>query len=494
MSNQDISKPSVAVNSHTSAAPEFQIPPPAPVVAALQLTPPVQSVIPPMPVNDPPPLDCSGEYLTHIEQQQWFDGFVLIGPENRIFDRKGLKYGPGAFNSTYGGKKFMIDTYGKLTDEPWKAATQSTLWTIPKVDGTTFRPLLPTGEIITDELNRRLVNNYIPATIASMKGDPSPFLKHMELVIPNAGDRNILYAYLAHNAKFPGHKIPWAPLIQSTEGVGKNVIKYAMMHVMGDHYTYPPNAKELASGGSKFNGWMREKLFFICDEIKTDEKRDLVEILKPMITETTMEVQSKGIDQRKDDNPANWLFFSNHKDAIPVHANGRRFAIFYSAIQSRQDLLNAGMDDAYFSKLYDQWLGPHTHKSGLKIIANFLLSYPIERGKISMRAPETTSMAEAIVQSRGWLAQLIAEAVDEDLPGFRNGWISTAAVKRRLEASRRKPVESKTMAAAITELGYHKIGRASRPYFQEDVNTRSSLWHINSNVLVESYGPSQGYD
>ncbi|WP_373492120.1 primase-helicase family protein [Parasphingorhabdus sp.] len=449
---------------------------------------------PAMPVNDPPPLDCSGEYLTHIEQKQWFKGCVLIGPENRIFDSKGLKYDPGAFNSTYGGKKFMIDANGRLTDDAWKAATRSTLWTVPKVDGTTFLPSLPTGQVTTDELGRNYVNTYIPAKIESIVGDPSPFLRHMEMIIPDASDREIFYAYLAHNAKYPGDKIPWAPLIQSTEGVGKNVIKYAMTHVMGDHYTYPPNAKELASGGSKFNAWIRGRLFFICDEIKTDEKRDLVEVLKPMISEEKMEVQSKGIDQRKDDNPANWLFFSNHKDAIPVDKNGRRFAIFYSAIQSKEDLQKAGMNDAYFNDLYDQWLGPRSHKFGLKIIANFLLTYPIERGAIPMRAPETSSMAEAMIQSRGWLAQLIAEAVDDSLPGFCGGWIATVAVKRLLVKAGRKPVENKTMSVALSELGYHKIGRATRPYFQDDKDIRSTLWHIDPNAMIENYSRSQGYE
>src|SRR3546814_14073195 len=77
-----------------------------------------------------------------------------------------------------------------------------------------------------------------------MAGYCSPFLRHVAALIPNPNDQRILIEYMAHNAQYPGYKIPWAPLIQSTEGAGKNIIKYAMTHVIGDNYTYPANSKE----------------------------------------------------------------------------------------------------------------------------------------------------------------------------------------------------------------------------------------------------------
>ena len=436
------------------------------------------------------------EFLTADEQQRWFEGCILIGPDNSIIDKKGIVYGPSAFNSTYGGKRFIIDSNGNKTDEAWKAATRSTLCTIPKVDGTSFRPDEPTGNISIDELGRRSVNIYIPAKIERMEGDPSPFLKHLAMMIPNQDDQRILLDYMAHNAKYPGYKIPWAPVIQSTEGTGKNIFKYAMTYVMGNHYTYPPNAKELAAGGGKFNDWMYRKLFLIADEIKTDDKRDLVEVLKPMISETTLEMQGKGRDQRKADNPANWLFFTNYKDAIPVHANGRRYAIFYSAIQSLQDLQDRGMNDAYFNWFYDDWLGAKSHKTGLKIIANYLFNYPIERGAIPMRAPHTSSTNEAIVAGRGWLENMIAEAVEDGRNGFRNGWISTSAVTALLR-ERGKDVASRTMGEAIKALGYHQIGQAGRGWFQDDAQNparRPYLWNIDPHANINDYARGQGYE
>ncbi|WP_439567747.1 bifunctional DNA primase/polymerase [Sphingopyxis sp.] len=450
----------------------------------------------PGPVVQSPASVSLGEILTPVEQQVWFAGCALIGPENRIMDGKGQVYDPGAFNATFGGKKFIIDATGKLTDEPWKAATRGTQFTIPKVDGTTFRTDVPTGHIAIDELGRSYVNTYIPARIERMDGDVTPFLNHVAALLPDPNDQRILIEFMAHNAKYPGHKIPWAPLIQSTEGAGKNLIKYVMTHVIGDNYTYPANSKELTAGGGKFNDWMHRKLFLIADEIRTDDRRDMIEVLKPMISERTLEMQAKGLAQRKADNVANWLFFSNYKDAIPVNQNSRRFAIFYSAIQTKEDALIRGMDDAYFRWLYDDWLGASSHKFGLKVTANYLLNHPIERGAIPMRAPNTSSMGDAIIESRGWLEQMIAEAVDDQRNGFRCGWISTAAVGTLLR-ERRKEAAARSIGQALGALGYQRIGQLGRGYFQDDPinpNRRGILWHVNPNIAAASYGQAQGYE
>src|SRR3546814_16875815 len=135
-----------------------------------------------------------------------------------------------------------------------------------------------------------------------MACDVSPFLRHVAALIPNPNDQRILFEYMAHNAQYPGYKIPWAPLIQSTEGAGKNIIKYAMTHVIGDNYTYPANSKELAAGGGKFNDWMHRKLFLIADEITTADRRDMHALLTPMISDRTLDMQGKGRETRKDAN------------------------------------------------------------------------------------------------------------------------------------------------------------------------------------------------
>lgn len=362
-----------------------------------------------------------GEFLTADEQRVYFKGCVFVTERGKILTPLATLLNSTQFNGSYGGKKFIIDQTGKATDEPWKAATRSTLWRIPTVDKMRFLPSLPTGEIVRDELGRTAANTYLPARIDMTEGDVTLFLAHMARVIPDEGDRRILFDWMAHVVKYPGHKIPWAPLIQSVEGVGKNVLKHVLSHAVGGTYLYQPKAAELAASGAKFNGWMRNRLVILVDEIKTDGKTDLIETLKPLISEEMIEMENKGVDQEMADNLAHWIFFTNHRDAIPKTANDRRYAVFFSPLQSEEDLIVQGMDDEYFRRLYDDYLGHRTHRQGLKNVAHWLHHYPIERGAIPMRAPKTTSWAAAIEAGRNPLEQMIAEAVECGENGFRDG-------------------------------------------------------------------------
>jgi hypothetical protein len=208
-----------------------------------------------------------------------------------------------------------------------------------------------------------------------------------------------------------------------------------------------------------------------------------------MITDARIEIQGKGVDQDMEDNPANWIFFSNWKDAIPINVNGRRYAIFYSAIQTKEDLIIRGMTDEYFINLF-KWLkhGGHAY------LTHWLLNYPIERDGIGQRAPDTSSMAEALRQSRGPIEKAIYEAVEDGAPGFRGGYVSVTAVLRRLKLLGIRTPTPKTVETILESMGYSDAGRASRPYIQEDHTIRSQLFHVRRGVNGVDYGRLQGYE
>ena len=107
-------------------------------------------------------------------------------------------------------------------------------------------------------------------------------------------------------------------------------------------YTHYPNAADLTN---KFNGWLLNKLFIGVEDIYVpDHRRELIETLKPMITGGDgLEIQFKGADQVTADICANFMFNSNHKDAVQKTQSDRRFAVFFTAQQSAADIQAAGM-------------------------------------------------------------------------------------------------------------------------------------------------------
>lgn len=481
--------PSVTANTRfvRNLKPEDGVPDVKPNGNGAGVAPSVPNVAPPPPM---PMFDCSGEMLTDREQQQWFKDCMFVVQNGSILTGSNDMLNTTQFNGAYGGKKFIIDEQGKVTNEPWQAATRSTLWTVPKVSYTRFMPEREPREVVTDELGRAGVNIYRPARIASKSGDVSPFLNHMAMILSDSNDRRILLDYIAHNVKFPGFKIPWAPVMQSAEGVGKGVLKSIIEHSMGASYTYFPNVKDLADSGSKFNEWMRHKLFILADEIKVDDRRDMIEVLKPMISEKQIEVQAKGENQKKEDNYANWMFFSNWKNAIPVDINARRFAIIYSPIQSKRDLAQRGMDDGYFTRLYN-WLD---YYGGKEIVAYYLLNYPINKGDIPMRAPDTSSAAEAIVHNRSPLEQMILHAIEDGLPGFRGGWVSTLMVISKAKLAGMRPPAASTVKSVLEAMHFYSAGRTPRPIFQEDKDSRTEVYYVAPGANPGHYERAQGYE
>lgn len=446
------------------------------------------------PNTTPPPpttnqnTDDYGEILSPEDCKHYFKDCYFVSAVGKIF-KNGRFMNATEFNGSMGGKNFIITSTGKLTDEPWKAALRSTCWTIPVVDHVRFLPDNPTFDIVEDELGRAGLNTYMPAHIKAVEGDISLFLNHLNLILPDPNDRKIICDYLAHCVKFPGYKIPWSPLLQSAEGIGKTIFVELMAHALGSMYIYSPKANELVASGSVFNAWQRRRLMIMVNEIKIDERRELIEILKPMITDNRIEIQGKGENQEMEDNPANWFFFSNFDDAIPINKNGRRYAIFYSALQNAADIANAGMDDEYFNRLWS-WL----RSGGYAAITHWLLNYPIERGQIPVRAPKTSSYELALQISRSPLETIIIDSIEDQINGFKGGYVSSIQVINRAKAAGLRNTNARTVQACMKGLGYVHLGRAIRPYFAEDATNRSDIYGNASNLSLEGYGRAQGYE
>ena len=434
-----------------------------------------------------------GAMLRPDDQARYFEGCFWISSIGKIFTPFGIMMNQVQFNGTYGGNSFVLDNVGKAGKNAWEAATQGQMFQIDKFTHMRFLPDKPYGHKQSDEFGQIGVNVYRPPRYAGIPGDVSPFLDHLTRVLPVQRDREILLAFMAQCVQRPGVKVKWAVVIQGVEGLGKTLFEYIMSAALGSSYVHTPAAKELTEGGGKFNGWMRNKLMIIINEVKSDERRELVEVMKPWITDKRIEMQNKGQDQDMADNPTNWLMFTNWKDAIPINVNGRRYAIMYSALQSSDDLVRLGMTDEYFSRLYD-W----AESGGTAHVVDYLMNYAIPAdldGRIGCtRAPRTSSTDEAIAESRGWLETMIIEAIERQDQGFRGGWLSSSAVSQMVKNSGQRLPASKTLGAIFKSLGYYKIGLAPRVYQQEGQVWKSTLYSITPNADPMVFGLTQSYE
>lgn len=428
--------------------------------------------------DGPPPLaDVAGNtFLGADDQKRLFAGCVYVLDAHRILIPGGHLLKPDQFRARFGGYTFAIDREaGKTTRNAWEAFTESQINTTPSADGTCFRPDLPYGAVVTDA-GRTRANVYWPVEVPCTPGDASPFLRHLALLFPDERDRAIVLAKMAAIVQYPGVKFQWALLLIGVEGNGKTLLSRCVAEAIGRRYTYWPKASKIAK---QFNAWLFGHVFFAVEDIHTGADSDILDELKPMITGGDgLEIEAKGVDQKTQEICGNFIFNSNHKNAIKKTRNDRRFCTLFCAQQSAEDLARDGMDEGYMSGLYN-WLKGGGYAIVTYLLKNHAIPDEFNPAKSCQRAPTTTSTAEAIEQSMGVAEQTVMEAIEQGTqPGFKGGWVSSVQLDALLDrAGKGRSVPINRRRDMMKSLGYdwHPAlpgGRVNNPVLPDGARPR----------------------
>jgi hypothetical protein len=417
--------------------------------------------------------------------RQYFDGVVYVATTNAMFCPGGVSLGQSAFDGIYAGADFYIgETGDKPVKSPWEAFRNCQSVSLPRVYNTCFRPELGAGAIIyLDGLP--CLNTYVPARVARTAGDPAPFVDHIRRMLPAGRDADLLLHWMASCVQNPGVKFQWWPFIQGVKGNGKTLVLSCMFEAVGARYSHLVSPTAMAKTGNQFNGWIRDKLLLGFEEIYTaDSRRDTVELLKATVTNKRIAAESKGRDQETVDNRANGICLSNHADGMPIDEDERRFGMFFCAQQQVEHLARDGMNGDYFPRLY-RWLD----EGGYAIVSHYLATMPLEAALDPAgdmhRAPETSSTAYAIAESRGPLEQEILEAIEEGRPGFTNGIVRSYELKALAQAVRR-PLAARRYRAVMQSLGYdiHPAMPEGRPNNAFKDGTRPRLYFRRGHDML----------
>lgn len=438
------------------------------------------------PVTGSTILDLAGQQRLFAGHAYVREGHVIVGPDGMLSKRD-------QFDAWLGGYQFVMDqTNGKLSSSAWEAFTASRIYRWPKVHQMRFRPALPVGAI-WEEQGLDVVNTYVPLTTPRTAGDPAPFLDLLTRLLPDDRDREILVCYLAAILQHPGVKFPWCVLIQGVEGNGKSFISDCMAEAVGRRYCYKPRSSEITG---KFNDWMYGILLACVEDVHAGaHNTEVMEILKPMITERHQETEGKGKDKQTVEVCFNFLLNSNHKDAVRKTRKDRRYSIFYCAQQDEGDLARDGMDGEYFPRLYD-W----ARAGGYAIVNDYLRSYQIPNelnpARGCHRAPDTSSTAEACRASLGAIEQEIQHAIESERVGFRGGWVSTHYLDLLLrEVGAERALPRNKRRDVLRALGYvphaglsATDGRVNNPVAPE--GTKSRLYVLQGHEAAGLIGPA----
>lgn len=214
------------------------------------------------------------------------------------------------------------------------------------------------------------------------------FLKHIEFTLRDEREQRLLLNWLAYVYQNPGRRINWAMLLQGTQGTGKSYFVKVLQLLMGENVR---NLDPMAIAG-RFTSWAHGATVVAVEEIRISgtNKYEVLDRMKPFITNDTVQIEEKGRDHRTVPNFTNYLMLTNHKDAIPLTSGDRRYCVLFSRIQSEKQLFDyfGGENKAsdYFANLFDET------KRRADAIGYYLANYKIDESFNPVgRAPDTNA-------------------------------------------------------------------------------------------------------
>lgn len=393
----------------------------------------------------PPP----GTYLNITWAKQLFTGCVHVEDVDRIQTPTGFLLTKEQFDGANGGLWWPMEADGsKPTESAWTSFLYNKLHRFPRVRGQYFGPRDPAGHIRRNVDGSTEINSYIPLNIRRVAGDPTPFIQHVQRLLPH--DWELMIETLAARVQFQGIKFMWAPFLQGTKGNGKTLLAKILEYCIGQRYTHWPKADQL---DEKYNSMFVGAILVIVDEMEKFPL-DIEPVLNSMVTATRMEIRAMRTDKVMRDVCFNPLFISNDQTSLRCDPDQRRYAPFFCAQQHKADLRRDGLTPEYF-RWFRDWL---ENRDGYAITAEYLSTLPLraEAGPdFTIRAPDTTSTQTAYGASRTAAEQELVHAIEQNREGFRGGWMSSHAVDMEFARSgRARSMSLNARRAVIDALGY----------------------------------------
>lgn len=405
-----------------------------------------------------------------LTMPQEFDGCFYIKAEREIYSTTHGLLNQDGFNLCFGGPY--------LTETPYKTFKKHAALSGRVIGRLGFRPDLPHGEITENE-EVTAINTYRPIKVKMQAGDMAPFFRFFDAMIPNVRDQQILLTYAAVLAQKPGVKSQWSLVLQGVQGCGKSLFADFVAYACGETYTHRAKGDEFEN---RFNDQWFGKTLILIEDPRLKEAR-LEDVLKPLITSRTLAFEGKGKRVQMNDFPANFILTLNDFDLLQKRPETRRLAVFMSALQAPEDLINAGLTPAEYRKIID-W----RDSVGYQIFAHFIHNYvPIREfdySGICVTAPETSTTGAAIEASRPEVEVTILNEVEQGRSGFKDGWISSTALTDFLVQQRLRYLMPDRKRGQILE----GLGYIPHPYLLAGRSTRKVLPDNSRPVLFIKKG------
>jgi len=389
-----------------------------------------------------------------IQRPDWASEWVYVETTCEFANTK-LHYSikREAFNAKYDRKIECIIA------EKTAAAMTLTDYAIETVVDTMY---WPGANTIFDYEHKPMLNSYYDGgcVVADDIDDDGQavidmFMDHIRFTLSDEREQRILLDWLAFVVQNPGERINWALLLQGAQGTGKSYFVKLLQLVLGEHVR---NLDPTAISG-RFTSWAHGSLVVAVEEIRISgtNKYEVLDRMKPFISNDTVQIEEKGRDHRTVPNFTSYLLLTNHKDAIPLTTGDRRYCVLFSRVQTETQLFDelGGEQQAadYFAHLFDET------KRRCDVLAKFLYDYKISndfnhRG----RAPETDARRKMMNNATSPDRLLIEDAIAQnDCSIVNDDIVDVTLLNDLVQFQGVELPKPRTLSAILLEMNYEQL-------------------------------------
>lgn len=314
---------------------------------------------------------------------------------------------------------------------------------------------VPVSGPIFEMFGLKWVNTYRPDSVPDVPDDFTvenlkaieAVQRHLTTYLAEPRERELLLSWIAHNVKYPGVKIRWAPYVHGVPGAGKSFFSDLLAAAMGGQNVRMLNGSTLESN---FTDWAVGHAVVSIEEMKNHGRNryDTMNRIKPVITNDSIEIHPKGLASYTAPNFSNYIIFSNYLDGAPIDESDRRYMFLSSQLTT--DQVKAMNEAGYFKSLFEAL----EHHPGA--IRKWLLGYELHHEfNANGRAPETSIKSTVIEMSKGHL-EIIAQTIIEenDTLGVTPDVISSAHLMRAVSRLDANIPATSQVNSLLTRLGF----------------------------------------
>lgn len=277
--------------------------------------------------------------------------------------------------------------------------------------------------------------------------------QHIYKMFESEEDAKLLIKWLAHNVQHPGKKILWACIVIGIPGDGKSSIARMMSSAMGHRNVKNIGLDEVKSS---FTSWAEGACLGVIEELRVtgQNRHEVMDRLKPFITNKSVAIIKKGKDGVDKPNTQNYLCFSNHADALALDDSDRRWGVFSTKYQNREEVTSQN-DSTYWETLYD------AIDNGGSEIRSWLLN--VYLSDFNKNVPPATSQAKKRMISES--KHDVCSNLEELLVGTSYGYSENVIIPKYLAADLKKiwgqTVSAKFLLKNLRDMGYVPVSDLS---------------------------------